>query len=78
MSLLSSAIEFAMSLAQRALKLTHVVLPPKLEGPIHVYGSDPNSSDYYHCLLCGRFSSSRAAYTTPACSQRLPTPTELP
>jgi hypothetical protein len=78
-SLLSSAIEFALGLAAKALRLTRVDLPPKLEGPRHEYPTgDSSNASIYICIKCRKFNARRAAFTQPPCSERLPSAMELP
>lgn len=72
MSLLSDLLGAAVGIAARALKLKRVVLPPKLEGPKHTYSIDLYSRGYNHCLKCGVYNPRRAAFTTPPCSEKLP------
>ena len=81
-SLLAGAFTGALELAAQLLRLKRVKLPPKLEGPVHVYPSELSSSVTYYamhcCTKCGLFNENRAAYTVPACSQRRPAGVELP
>lgn len=72
MSLLADLFGAAVGLAARALKLTRVQLPPKLEGAQHKYSIDLYSRGYNHCLKCGVYNPRRAAFTTPPCSEKLP------
>jgi hypothetical protein len=72
MSLLSSIAELATTLAARLLKLKRVVLPPKLEGPVHTYPPEMTRAttfyDLHCCTKCGLFNERRAAYTVPPCA----------
>lgn len=72
MSLLSSALDFAATLAARVMKLKRVVLPPKLEGPEHKYSTDVYTRGYNHCLKCGVYNPRRARFTQPPCSEKYP------